>query len=160
MANCRDLINQLAEIRATRISQEANALSETHFTFLNSLTVMILFGYIISVLPTIESTTGTGFNVFGFGNIGEIINSSGDKVGSSPFNTASLLFGGLTSIYSSFYWFARDLNEPFSGAYQLRRSASATHLLQIKWNLVNHPWLEDVVDFDDDDCGGDISNAL
>ena len=32
-----------------------------------------------------------------------------------------------------------DLNEPFSGVYQVRRSTAATHMLEAKWLLANHP---------------------
>ena len=124
MANCRDLVNQLVDIRATRLSQEANALSETHFSILNSLTVLILLGYAISVLPTI------------------------DTLGYTSFET-SALFGLLSGVYLLFSLFGSDLNDPFCGVYQLRRSASAAHLLQIKWNLVNNPILRDEIDFGD-----------
>lgn len=131
LGNCRDLINQLVDIRANRLSQEANALSETHFSILNSLTFLVLLGYSISVLPTIE-------NLGGYPNL-----------------ESSMLFGLISTVYVLFSNFAYDLNEPFTGVYQLRRSASASHLLQIKWNLVNHPWLRNEIDFDDDDDEAD-----
>ena len=46
-----------------------------------------------------------------------------------------------------FYNFANDLNDPFGGIYQVRRSATASHLLQIKWLIVNDPMLSGEVDF-------------
>ena len=40
-----------------------------------------------------------------------------------------LLFGLLTGTYTLMYNFALDLNQPFDGVYQVRRSAAATSLL-------------------------------
>ena len=48
-----------------------------------------------------------------------------------------------------FYNFAQDLNNPFSGLYQIRRSSTAAHLLQAKWLLVNNPFTRDEIDFDE-----------
>jgi hypothetical protein len=40
------------------------------------------------------------------------------------------------------------LNDPCRGVYQIRRSGVASHLLEIKWLLVNHPLLRGEVDFE------------
>ena len=39
------------------------------------------------------------------------------------------------------------MNNTFGGIYQVRRSASASHLLQMKWHIINHPLLKGQVDF-------------
>jgi hypothetical protein len=133
LGNCRDLVDELTKARAQRLSNEANGLSQNHFFILNLLTFLILLGYIISVLPTI------------------------DEIGQPTYET-SLLFGILTTIYVVFSFFADDLNEPYSGVYQIRRSSSAVHFLQIKWAIANHPWLKDEVDFEGMREGKEVVN--
>jgi hypothetical protein len=125
LAYTRDLIKDLYKVRAQRLSDESLALPPTHFLILNTLTVLILLGYTISILPTV--TPGTG----------------------EPSNESSLLFGVLTTTYVIFYYFASDLNNPFRGVYQVRRSCAASHLLEAKWLLANHPLLRGEIDFED-----------
>ena len=111
------------------MSGEALALPPTHFLILGLLTALISLGYCISALPVVNK-------------LGVVSNES------------SLLFALLFIIYLIFYDFAFDLNEPFDGVYQVRRSAAASHLLETKWLLVNHPLLRGKIDFDqvpDDD---------
>jgi len=43
---------------------------------------------------------------------------------------------------------AYDLNRPFDGIYQIRRSGAAMHLLQIKHMVASHPVLRDHITFD------------
>ena len=69
--------------------------------------------------------------------------------GGNPSNEASLIFGFLASVYILFYNFANDLNNPFSGVYQVRRSATASHLLELKWLIANHPLLKGKIDFEE-----------
>ena len=120
ISDCKSTIRTLYQLRADRLSDEALALPRTHFFILTSLTALILIGYTISTLPTFNEDVS---------------------------NESSILFGLLCSIYVLFYDFARDLNDPFGGIYQIRRSATASHLLQTKWLIVNHPILRDQVDF-------------
>jgi len=121
----RDVLKDLGKLRANRLSDESLALPPTHFQILNLLTGLILLGYTVSILPTVPPRSG------------------------APGNESSLLFGALTSIYVLFYNFASDLNNPFRGVYQLRRSAGASHLLEIKWLIANHPFLRGQVDFEE-----------
>lgn len=120
--HCRDSIRDLYQIRARRLSDEALALPQNHFLILTSLTGLILLGY------TIEIVMQSSFEAM-------------------PLNDSSLVFGLLCSVYMLFYNFANDLNDPFGGIYQVRRSATASHLLQIKWLIVNHPMLSGEVHF-------------
>ena len=114
VGNARDTLKDLGRARASRLADEALALPPTHFLVLTLLTSLILIGYIISTLPTT------------------------DRLG-APSNESSLIFGLLTTTYVLFYNFAYDLNTPFSGVYQIRRSTAATHMLEAKWLLANHP---------------------
>lgn len=124
MATCRDTLKDLVKVRAIRLSDEALALPPTHFLILTFLTVLILGSYMVSILPTV--------NEQGY-----------------PSNESSMLFGLLTVVYVLFYNFIRDLNSPFQGVYQVRRSCAAAHLLETKWLIVNHPLLRGEVDFEE-----------
>ena len=122
-------MKDLIRLRAERLSLEALSLPPTHFLVLNLLTLLILLSFIISTLPTVDRATGM------------------------PPNEGSLLFAVLTNVYVLFYSFARDLNSPFEGVYQIRRSSSACHLLEAKWLIANHPLLRGEVDFETVDEG-------
>jgi hypothetical protein len=131
VANSRDNIKDLMRIRSNRLSDEALSLPPTHFLVLNLLTTLILLSYSISTLPTAE------------------------RLG-APSNESSLIFGILATTYILFFNFAQDLNEPFSGVYQVRRSTAATHFLEAKWLLINHPNTRGEIDFeriDESDSG-------
>merc|ERR1719215_439994 len=120
--HCRDSIRELYQVRANRLSDEALALPPHHFFILSALTALILMGYTSQI----------------------VIESSMHGIAS---NESSLIFGLLCSTYMLFYNFATDLNDPFGGIYQVRRSATASHLLQMKWFLINHPTLKGEIDF-------------
>ena len=120
--HCRDNIRELYRLRANRLSDESLALPQNHFFILTTLTILSLIGYTIQIV--MQST-----------------------VEGIPLNDSSLVFGLLCSTYILFYNFATDLNDPFGGIYQVRRSATASHLLQIKWLIVNNPMLRGQVDF-------------
>jgi hypothetical protein len=111
-------------MRAERLSTEALSLPPTHFQVLNLLTFLILLSFVVSILPTIDRFTG------------------------SPPNESSIIFAVLTNVYILFYFFARDLNNPFDGVYQIRRSSSACNFLEAKWLIANHPLLQGQVDFE------------
>ena len=115
---CRDTLRELRMLRATRLSNEALSLPPTHFLILQALTFLILFGYVTSVLPTVN------------------------KLGAVPFEI-SFLFGVLTSTYLLFYCVAADLNDLYSGVFQLRRGSSASHMNEIRYLISTHPWLCD-----------------
>lgn len=125
VAYCRDILKDLTRYRAMRLSDEALALPPTHFFILNVLTFLILLGYVISIIPTLDPTTRY------------------------PSNESSLLFAVLSTTYILFFNFAADLNNPFRGVYQVRRSCAASHLLEAKWLLVNHPLTRGEVDFEE-----------
>ena len=131
LAACRDCVKDLIRFRAERLSMEALSLPPTHFQVLNLLTFLILISFIVSILPTIDRFTG------------------------SPPNESSLIFAVLTNVYILFYFFAKDLNDPFDGVYQIRRSSSACNFLEAKWLIANHPLLQGEVDFEQVEEGPD-----
>ena len=55
-----------------------------------------------------------------------------------------MVFAGLTAIYVLFFNFSKDMNDPFDGVYQIKRSSAASYLLQIKWLVANQPWGKDI----------------
>ena len=79
-----------------------------------------------------------------------------DLATGKPSNESALIFGLLTTVYVIFYNFAEDLNNPFSGLYQIRRSSTAAHLLQAKWLLVNNPRTKGKIDFDEPENVEDV----
>lgn len=66
----------------------------------------------------------------------------------APPNESSAIFAIFCGVYILFYNFSRDLNDPYTGVYQIRRSGPAAHLLAIKWLFVNDPLLKNNVDFE------------
>eukprot|EP00537_Pseudo-nitzschia_pungens_P010891 CAMPEP_0172389468 /NCGR_PEP_ID=MMETSP1061-20121228/6356_1 /TAXON_ID=37318 /ORGANISM="Pseudo-nitzschia pungens, Strain cf. pungens" /LENGTH=543 /DNA_ID=CAMNT_0013119637 /DNA_START=11 /DNA_END=1642 /DNA_ORIENTATION=+ len=125
IGSCRQILEDLFKIRADRLSDESLALPPTHFLIMTILTLFILLGYVINVLPTVDASTG------------------------NPSNESAVIFSLLSTVYILFYNFAQDLNNPFSGLYQIRRSSTAAHLLQAKWLLVNNPLTRGRIDFDE-----------
>ena len=124
LGSARDSLKDVVKTRAARLSDEALALPPTHFFILTVLTLLILGGYTISILPTVRPD-------------------------GRPSQESSLLFAVLCAVYVLFFNFANDLNNVWSGVYQIRRSAAASHLLQIKWLIANHPLTRGEVEFDE-----------
>jgi len=50
----------------------------------------------------------------------------------------------LTAIYTLCYNFSVDLNDPFTGVIQIKRSSTTSYLLQVKWLIQNQPYGRDV----------------
>lgn len=123
IGHLRGEIGQLMESRALRLSDEASSLPPTHFLLLTSLSVTSTIAYVVASLRVVDDLW-------------------------HPPQEASLLFAGLLALYILFFNFCRDLNGPFNGVYQIKRSNAASHLLQTKWLIVNS--LGDSVDFSAD----------
>eukprot|EP00957_Ditylum_brightwellii_P205604 15344587-Ditylum_brightwellii.AAC.1 len=111
------------EARAKRLSDEASSLPPTHFLVLTILTALILVGYTVATLTLVDE-------------------------GGVPSQEARVVFTGLTAIYVLFFNFCKDLNSPFDGVYQIKRSSAASYLLQVKWLISNQSFGKDIV-FDD-----------
>jgi len=119
----RQEIPEIMEARAKRLSDEASSLPPTHFLVLTILTALILVGYTVATLTLVDE-------------------------GGVPSQEARVVFTGLTAIYVLFFNFCKDLNSPFDGVYQIKRSSAASYLLQVKWLISNQSFGKDIV-FDD-----------
>lgn len=138
LADIHAEISQLYRLRSNRLTAESLALAPTHFDVMTFLSGLLLVGFALGSVAT-ASTAGV------------------------PSETARILFTALVVCYTIFYEMAFDLNRPFDGIYQIRRSGAAMHLLQIKQLVTTHPVLKGRVDFEQildnttivDDCDGE-----
>jgi hypothetical protein len=121
----RDVLKDLYSIRAERLSGESSCLPPTHFALMSILTAVLLVSFSLSTVPTLSSD------------------------GIAP-NETRFMFATFLTVYVVFYIFALDLNNPFTGVYQIRRSGPAAQLLQTKMLLMNNPILRDTILFDGD----------
>jgi hypothetical protein len=80
IGTCRDTLREIVKVRSQRLSDEALFLPPTHFFVLTTLTMLILLGYCVTVLPSVAD-------------------------GSAPSLESSLLFGILCAVYIFFYIF-------------------------------------------------------
>jgi len=115
----RGEIPALMEARAKRLSDEASALPPTHFLVLLVLTALSLVGFTAATLTITDAD------------------------GKPPLETR-LCFAGLSAVYVLFFNFCKDMNDPFDGVYQIKRSSAASYLLQIKWLIANQPFGKDI----------------
>jgi hypothetical protein len=130
-------VGKLFKLRSDRLTVESLGLAPTHFDVMTFLSGLLLVGFALGTVAT-ASVAGV------------------------PSETAQVLFAALVVCYTIFYEMAFDLNRPYDGIYQLRRSGAAMHLLQIKQILTTHPVVKGRVDFEEildtttpvDDCDG------
>jgi len=115
----RGEIPALMEARAKRLSDEGSSLPPTHFLVLLVLTALSLIGFTAAAL-TITDDAG------------------------EPSFESRMVFAALCAVYVLFYNFCRDMNDPFDGVYQIKRSSAASFLLQIKWLIASQPFGKDV----------------
>lgn len=109
-------------MRAKRMADEALALAPTHFDVLSFLCGLLLTGFALSAV--------------------EVFDAGGELI-------ARILFSALIVCYVILYEMSFDLNRPFDGVYQLRRSAAAMHFLEVKHIISNHPLVRGRVDFEE-----------
>ena len=70
-----------------------------------------------------------------------------DETGQPPIES-SAMFAVFFTVYVIFQQFIQDLNEPFGGLYQIRRSSVAAHLVSIKSAFQNDEVVSEYLDFD------------
>ena len=128
-AMIRDNVKDLVSLRTRRLSDEALALPSTHFDVLTFLSGMLIVGYCLGTVAVIHNNTVT--------------------TQSGPPFIAQVLFALIVTVYVLIYEFAFDLNRPFYGTYQLRRSSAAMHLLQIKMLFGKHPVVKEEICFEE-----------
>ena len=118
----RDIFKDLFQIRAKRLGGESSSLPPTHFALLSVLTIVLLGAFALSTIPSL-------------------------MVDGTPTMETRFMFSTFTTLYVIFYSFTLDLNNPFKGVYQIRRSGPAAHLLQTKMLLINDPMLKGKISF-------------
>ncbi|CAB9517031.1 AarF domain containing kinase [Seminavis robusta] len=121
----RDCIRQLYELRSRRMNDEALFLAPTHYDVMTFLSILLLVGVALGTVATAQ-TNGV------------------------PTELSRILFAILVVCYTTIYEMSYDLNRPFDGSYQLRRSGAAMHFLQIKNMVANHPVLRREITFSPD----------
>ena len=140
LADIHGAVSQLYRLRSDRLTVESLALAPTHFDVMTFLSGMLLLGFAMGTLATAPNGI--------------------------PNEVARVLFAGLVVCYTIFYEMSFDLNRPFDGIYQIRRSGAAMHFLHIKHVINNHPALKGRVDFEEmvdrepliDDCDGECQS--
>jgi hypothetical protein len=120
VALIRNSVRELFDLRSKRLSDEALALAPTHFDVMTFLSGLLLVGTALGTVATAQT----------------------DGV---PTEVSRILFSALVVCYTTIYEMSYDLNRPFDGIYQLRRSGAAMHFLQIKQMVATHPMLKDSV---------------
>lgn len=136
LSDIHSAVSHLYRLRSDRLTVESLALAPTHFDVMTFLSGMLLVGFALGTLA-----------------------NSPDSV---PSEISRVLFAGLVVCYTIFYEMSFDLNRPFDGVYQIRRSGAAMHFLHIKHLISKHPSLKGKVDFEEvvdeetfvDDCDG------
>ena len=121
----RDCVKQLFQLRSKRMNDETLALAPMHFDVMTFLSGLLLAGIALGTVATAQT----------------------DGV---PTEVSRILFSTLVVCFTTIYEMSYDLNRPFDGIYQLRRSGAATHFLQMKYTISKHPVLKDKINLDPD----------
>lgn len=124
VGSLRSNLSMIGMLRARRLSDEALALPPTHYGLLGILSGLILAAFLLSSLGSVDAVTGIA----------------------DPSVESRILFSVITGVYLLFFNFSRDLNQPFEGVYQIRRSQTASSLLKTK-RIITSAGLADAVDF-------------
>lgn len=111
----RKTINDVMDARASRLNKEALSLPAIHFWIMTFLSLYHL----------------TGFCFYTASNM-KISNLD------HPSFESNLMFATLATVFSLSINFAIDLNRPFEGAYQVRRSAVSCYLIQVYNRVKNY----------------------
>ena len=110
VSSLRSNLSEMGMLRARRLSDEALALPPTHFGLLALLSGLILVAFILASLGSVDASTGIA----------------------TPSIESRTLFSVIFGVYLLFFNFSRDLNQPFEGVYQIRRSQTASSLLKTR----------------------------
>lgn len=138
LQSLRKNIENLMDLRSCRLGQESVALPYVHFVILAFLSFYQLVGYIFvaaSKFPLVALETSET---------------------TAPLVEVRLLFAVLTLVFLLTIIFALDLNQPFAGAYQVRRSGTSAYLLQV-YGLLEQDRLSSLLKAPDEDHGEDIT---
>ena len=124
VSDLRASLTEMGVLRSRRLSDEALALPPTHFLIIGLLSFLILAGFILVSLGSLTINPETGLK--------------------NPSTESTILFAVLTGVYTLFFNFSRDLNSPFEGVYQIRRSQTAALLIKTKRILIDEGMADDI----------------
>jgi hypothetical protein len=113
MDSLRGNIIIMTRLRSSRIGQESVALPWVHFFILSLLSLYQLTAFSILTASAIKS----------------------NPLLTEPGVEAQGLFAVLLLVYVLAISFAIDLNQPFSGAYQVRKSGTSAYLMGIRTKI-------------------------
>ncbi|GMI33911.1 hypothetical protein TrCOL_g5249 [Triparma columacea] len=122
VSSLRSNLSEIGVLRARRLSDEALALPPTHFGLLALLSGLILAAFILTSLGSVDMSSGMA----------------------NPSIESRVLFSVISGVYTLFFNFSRDLNQPFGGVYQIRRSQTASYLLKTKRIITSAGLAQDV----------------
>jgi hypothetical protein len=105
------------------MADEALGLATTHFDVMTFLSGLLLLGFTLGAVDI------------------EQVDGGSDLI-------TRILFAALIVCYVILYEMSFDLNRPFAGVYQIRRSGAAMHFLQVKHLISNHDLVSGLVDFE------------
>ena len=110
VSECLVTVEKLADTRATRLSQETKSLPAAHFFILLIFSLQLLFSFVFAV----AGTPGTENDLL-----------------------LRTLFSFFSGTYLLVFNFAVDLNSPFDGNYQIRRSAINANLISARRTIAS-----------------------
>mmetsp|Transcript_76452 Transcript_76452/g.153502 ORF Transcript_76452/g.153502 Transcript_76452/m.153502 type:complete len:384 (-) Transcript_76452:177-1328(-) len=102
ITSCNDLVDNLMSIRAERLSIETTALPAAHFSILSIFSFQLLACFIYAIAQTPAAVDDPALRI---------------------------AFSFFVGVYLLVFNFAVDLNDPFRGNYQIRRSAINANLI-------------------------------
>jgi hypothetical protein len=102
ITSCNDLTDKLMLIRADRLSMETRSLPAAHFAILSLFSIQLLTCFVYAIAQSAVASDDP------------------------PLRIAFAFFAG---VYLLVFNFAADLNDPFRGIYQIRRSAINANLI-------------------------------
>jgi len=120
------LVSKLSSLRSQRLSQEAFPLPPTHFFILGTLGALTALSFVL-LAPGPLNTPRSSTQIWNWHQPSTIALFVLGGISSSR-GIFALLIACLTLIND----FSRDLNSPFGGVYQVRRSVPTAMLLQVR----------------------------
>ncbi|CAJ1946568.1 unnamed protein product [Cylindrotheca closterium] len=123
IGTCSDVVSNMVVVRSERLSNESTFLPPAHFIVARVLAALIIIGYTVATVTFVDAD---GY----------------------PPVASSAFFAVLSTVYLFFSTIISDLNNPFNGVYQIRRSGIAANLLAIKWIIQKDPTLACEVNFE------------
>lgn len=129
-----NLVSRLSDYRSQRLSQESFPLPPTHFFILGTLGSLVALSFALLSPPTSFITHSATAQRNILGGVLSFIIGNGDVARQIPVfsSTSRLIFALLVACISLVIDFSLDLNVPFGGIYQVRRSVPTAMLLQVR----------------------------